>query len=115
MSPLTVAVIAFIALVVIFTAVWAWQVKSKNAGMIDPIWAMSLGVVAVLYRGAWTRRSAYADHCGNRRPRLGHAARVCICGSATPDTPKMRDIASSASNGAPTPTRKCSGSSSCKS
>jgi steroid 5-alpha reductase family enzyme len=48
MPPLTVAVIAFIALVVIFTTVWAWQVKSNNAGMIDPIWAMSLGVVALL-------------------------------------------------------------------
>jgi steroid 5-alpha reductase family enzyme len=48
MPPLTVAVIAFIALIVVFTAVWAWQVKSKNAGMVDPIWAMSLGVIAVL-------------------------------------------------------------------
>jgi steroid 5-alpha reductase family enzyme len=48
MPALTVAVIAFIALVVVFTAVWAWQVKSKNAGMIDPIWAITLGVIAVL-------------------------------------------------------------------
>src|SRR5260370_31172676 len=48
MPPLIVAVIAFIALIVVFTTVWAWQVKSKNAGMIDPIWAMSLGVVALL-------------------------------------------------------------------
>jgi hypothetical protein len=37
MPPLTVAVIAFIAPVVIFTTVWAWQVKSNNAGMIDPV------------------------------------------------------------------------------
>ena len=48
MPPLTVAVIAFIALIVVFAAVWAWQVKSKNAGMVDPVWAMSLGVIAVL-------------------------------------------------------------------
>src|SRR5258708_8351874 len=48
MPPLTVAVIALIALVVVFTTVWAWQVKSKNAGMIDPVWAMSLGVAALL-------------------------------------------------------------------
>ena len=51
MQPLVVAIIALVALVIVFTAVWAWQVKSKNAGMIDPIWAMSLGAVAVLY--AW--------------------------------------------------------------
>ncbi len=51
MQPLVVAVIALIALVIVFTSVWAWQIKSKNAGMIDPIWAMSLGAVAVLY--AW--------------------------------------------------------------
>jgi steroid 5-alpha reductase family enzyme len=31
-----------------FTGVWAWQLKSKNAGMIDPIWAMSPEAVAVL-------------------------------------------------------------------
>jgi steroid 5-alpha reductase family enzyme len=48
MPLLTVAVIAFVALIVIFAAVWAWQLKSKNAGMIDPIWAMSLGLLAVL-------------------------------------------------------------------
>lgn len=47
MPLLTVAVIAFVALIAIFSAVWAWQVKSKNAGMIDPIWAMSLGLLAV--------------------------------------------------------------------
>jgi steroid 5-alpha reductase family enzyme len=49
MPPLAVAVIALLALVAIFTCVWAWQLKSKNAGMIDPIWAFSLGFVAVLY------------------------------------------------------------------
>ena len=48
MSPLAVAVIAFIALIVVFAAVWAWQVKSKNAGMIDPVWAISLGLTAML-------------------------------------------------------------------
>jgi steroid 5-alpha reductase family enzyme len=35
-----------------FTGVWAWQLKSKNAGMIDPIWAMSPEAVAVL-EPAW--------------------------------------------------------------
>ncbi|MFL9908798.1 DUF1295 domain-containing protein [Paraburkholderia sp. RL17-337-BIB-A] len=49
MPPLAAAVIALIGLVVIFSAVWAWQLKSENAGMVDPVWAYSLGLVAVLY------------------------------------------------------------------
>lgn len=49
MPPLAAAVIALIGLVVIFSAVWAWQLKSENAGMVDPAWAYSLGLVAVLY------------------------------------------------------------------
>jgi steroid 5-alpha reductase family enzyme len=49
MSPLAAAGIALIGLVVTFTVVWAWQLKTKNAGMVDPVWAYSLGVVAVLY------------------------------------------------------------------
>jgi steroid 5-alpha reductase family enzyme len=49
MPPLAAAVIALIALVAVFSGVWVWQLKSKNAGMVDPVWAMSLGLVAVLY------------------------------------------------------------------
>ncbi|WP_144139287.1 DUF1295 domain-containing protein [Paraburkholderia sp. BCC1884] len=49
MPPLAAAVIALIGLVVIFSAAWAWQLKTENAGMVDPIWAYSLGLVAVLY------------------------------------------------------------------
>ncbi len=49
MSPAYAALIAFVALVLLFAAVWAWQLKTENAGMIDPVWAMSLGVVALLY------------------------------------------------------------------
>ncbi|WP_345815689.1 DUF1295 domain-containing protein [Paraburkholderia sp. PREW-6R] len=49
MSPYIAALIALIGLVVIFSAVWAWQLKTENAGMVDPIWAFSLGLVAVLY------------------------------------------------------------------
>ena len=49
MSPVAVAVVALAALVVIFTAVWAWQLNTRNAGMIDPVWAFSLGGVALLY------------------------------------------------------------------
>lgn len=49
MSPFAAIVIALIGLVVIFTAVWAWQLKTENAGMVDPVWAFSLGLVAVFY------------------------------------------------------------------
>ena len=49
MPPLAAAAIAFAALAVVFTAIWAWQLRSRNAGMIDPVWAFSLGGVAVLY------------------------------------------------------------------
>lgn len=49
MPPLAAAVIALIGLVGIFSAVWAWQLKTENAGMVDPAWAYSLGLVAVLY------------------------------------------------------------------
>ena len=49
MPPLAAAALALIGLVVIFSAVWAWQLKTENAGMVDPVWAYSLGAVAVLY------------------------------------------------------------------
>jgi len=49
MPPVVAAVIALIGLVLVFSAVWAWQLKSENAGMVDPVWAYSLGAVAVLY------------------------------------------------------------------
>ena len=49
MPPFAAAVIALIGLIAIFSAVWAWQLKTGNAGMVDPVWAYSLGLVAVLY------------------------------------------------------------------
>jgi steroid 5-alpha reductase family enzyme len=52
-APL-VALIAFAALALLFTAVWRWQLHSLNAGIIDPVWAASLGGVALLYAAAGT-------------------------------------------------------------
>lgn len=49
MSPVVAVVIALVGLVIVFTAVWAWQLKSENAGMVDPVWAYSLGAVAVWF------------------------------------------------------------------
>jgi steroid 5-alpha reductase family enzyme len=51
-DPMSVAAamsIAFVILVTVFAVFWAWQLKSANAGMIDPVWAFSLGSVAVFY------------------------------------------------------------------
>jgi len=49
MSVFGVAIIALLFLMAVFSAVWAWQLPNENAGMIDPVWAFSLGVVALLY------------------------------------------------------------------
>jgi steroid 5-alpha reductase family enzyme len=48
MPVIPVIVIAFIGLVLTFVLVWAWQLKTRNAGMVDPVWAGSLGAVALL-------------------------------------------------------------------
>ncbi|MDR5799457.1 MULTISPECIES: DUF1295 domain-containing protein [unclassified Caballeronia] len=49
--------IAFAGLVLLFSAVWLWQLRSKNAGMIDPIWAASLALVALFIAVAGTGAS----------------------------------------------------------
>ncbi|WP_420804157.1 DUF1295 domain-containing protein [Ralstonia soli] len=59
MSVWTVALVALLVLVAVFSAVWAWQLTHENAGMVDPVWAFSLGLVALIY--AWLGNgSAYA-------------------------------------------------------
>ncbi|OXH94653.1 hypothetical protein CA830_00395 [Burkholderia multivorans] len=47
MPAVAVALLAFVALIASFTAVWIAQLHSRNAGMIDPVWAATLGGVAV--------------------------------------------------------------------
>ena len=49
MRPLATIVICYLILVLVFALAWFWQVRTRNAGMVDPIWALSLGLVAVLY------------------------------------------------------------------
>ena len=51
MSVWAVAVVALSVLIAVFSAVWAWQLTHENAGMVDPVWAFSLGLVALIY--AW--------------------------------------------------------------
>lgn len=47
MPAVAVALLAFVGLIVSFTAVWITQLHSRNAGMIDPVWAATLGCVAM--------------------------------------------------------------------
>jgi steroid 5-alpha reductase family enzyme len=46
--------IVLIGLVLVFCAAWLWQRRTKNAGMVDPVWAMSLGVVALVIAACGT-------------------------------------------------------------
>jgi steroid 5-alpha reductase family enzyme len=47
MSPITTIAVAASGLVAAFTGVWLWQLRTANAGMIDPVWAAGLGAVAI--------------------------------------------------------------------
>lgn len=42
------AALAYAGLIVVFTAAWLRQLRTRNAGMVDPVWAASLAGVAVL-------------------------------------------------------------------
>lgn len=44
-SPWTASVVV---LALAFGGVWLWQLRSRNAGMVDPVWALSLGALAVV-------------------------------------------------------------------
>lgn len=44
---LLTAVVTFCALSVVFALAWVFQWRTKNAGMVDPIWAGALAAVAV--------------------------------------------------------------------
>lgn len=49
MHPIPVIVIGYLSLAAVFTLAWLWQLRTGNAGMIDPIWSYSLGAMAVFY------------------------------------------------------------------
>ncbi|MGY6252949.1 DUF1295 domain-containing protein [Paraburkholderia caledonica] len=44
--------LAFAGLVITFVGVWVVQLRTRNAGMIDPVWAGTLGGVAVFVAAA---------------------------------------------------------------
>lgn len=49
MSPTLAVVTGLFSLCVIFVLVWVSQLFTLNAGMVDPVWSYSLGLLAVLY------------------------------------------------------------------
>ncbi len=50
MSFHTTLAIVFIGLVLVFSAARLWQLRTKNAGMVDPVWAAALGTGATINR-----------------------------------------------------------------
>jgi len=48
MHPAWVFLIGYATLFVIFLVAWAWQLRTRNAGMIDAIWAYTLGLLAII-------------------------------------------------------------------
>jgi steroid 5-alpha reductase family enzyme len=91
--PLIVTLaVVFIGLVLAFTAVWLWQLRSKNAGMVDPVWAASLGlaalVIAACGTGAIVNRVFIAAGGASWATRLGlHLWRR---NSGKPEDPRYR-------------------------
>src|SRR5271170_3426323 len=49
MSPFFAILIGLACLSVIFLLVWVSQLLTRNAGMVDPVWSYSLGLLALLY------------------------------------------------------------------
>ncbi|MCC8391099.1 DUF1295 domain-containing protein [Paraburkholderia sp. MMS20-SJTR3] len=64
MSVIAGIAVAAAGLVLMFGAVWLWQLRTANAGMIDPVWAAGLGAIAVFAgvagNGAGLNRSLVA-------------------------------------------------------
>ncbi|WP_321797241.1 DUF1295 domain-containing protein [Caballeronia sp. J97] len=51
MPVVVTLVIVVIGFVLVFFVAWLWQLRTENAGMVDPVWAASLGAAA-LFIGA---------------------------------------------------------------
>lgn len=49
MTNLTILIIGFVAMVVMFALIWLLQWKIGNAGIVDVFWAITVGVVGVFY------------------------------------------------------------------
>lgn len=49
MTPAFAAISGFAIVALVLALVWAIQRKTRNAGMVDPVWSWSLGFLAVWY------------------------------------------------------------------
>lgn len=49
MSPAYAALSGLACVAIFLTIVWAIQLRTRNAGMVDPVWSWSLGFLAVWY------------------------------------------------------------------
>ncbi len=49
MSPLAAFLWTVLVVVVAKTGAWLLQLRTRNAGLVDPIWAFTLGLLAVIY------------------------------------------------------------------
>ena len=85
MSLIEAALAALAGLAILFTLVWLVQLRTRNAGLIDAVWAWTLGLLAVWYAcrgpapaqmrlllaGTGARRQRGRARChGWRRPRF---------------------------------------------
>lgn len=51
MPLLQLAITGAVILLIVFTATWLIQLKTKNAAVIDPIWSLSFPLLALVYFG----------------------------------------------------------------
>jgi len=49
MAPAGLLSLAAGWLALVFSGAWLWQLRSGHAGMVDPVWALSLGALAPFY------------------------------------------------------------------
>jgi steroid 5-alpha reductase family enzyme len=49
MNPVPLVLTGLLALSIIFILVWVSQLFTLNAGMVDPVWSYSLGLLALVY------------------------------------------------------------------
>ena len=49
MSPWSALLAGFVLTCLAFIAVWVQQLRTRNAGMVDPVWSWSMGGLGVLY------------------------------------------------------------------
>lgn len=52
MSPLNLFLLTALVAVAAKTGAWALQLRTRNAGLVDPIWAFTLGGIALVYAAA---------------------------------------------------------------